>query len=487
MPFRSMPINPTKLLLSILFPAFLIGCSPSNHAETKPMQAQATVSAPAAGGQLPDFTSLVQREGPAVVNISTTQTVKGGGGFPGIPGMSQDDPFYEFFRRFMPPENGPQEYQTQSLGSGFIISPDGYILTNTHVVDDADEVTVKLTDKREFKAKVVGKDSRTDIALIKIDAKDLPTVAIGDPDKLKVGEWVAAIGSPFGFENSVTAGIVSAKGRALPDENYVPFIQTDVAVNPGNSGGPLFNLRGEVVGVNSQIYSRTGGYMGLSFAIPIDVAMNVGDQLRAHGKVSRGRLGIGIQDVTSDLARSFGLEKPVGALVSAVDRGGPADKAGIAVGDVIVAYDGKSVKNSFDLPRMVAATKPGSRVPVTVWRQGKQREVSVTVGELPAEQVASAAPTSQQGSNRLGLVPGDLHPQERKQAGVDHGVVVREAQGVAAQAGIRPGDIILALNNTQVTSAAQFNQLVAGLKAGTSVALLVKRGETTLYVPVRVK
>lgn len=329
---------------------------------------------------LPDFTALAAREGPAVVNVSTTQTIHSSQILPQIP---ENDPFYEFFRRFMPPNAGPRDFESRSLGSGFIISPDGYVLTNAHVVESADDITVKLTDKREFKAKVVGSDPKTDIALLKIEARGLPTVACGDPSKLKVGEWVVAIGSPFGFDNSVTAGIVSAKGRSLPQESFVPFIQTDVPINPGNSGGPLFNMRGEVVGINSQIYSRTGGYMGLSFAIPIDVALEVSNQLKAYGKVSRGRIGVVIQEVTKELAESFGLPKPTGALVNSVEKGGPADKAGITASDVILKFDGKTVNSSADLPRIVGNTKPGSKVPVEVWRKGAAKDVTVVVGEIP--------------------------------------------------------------------------------------------------------
>jgi serine protease Do len=317
---------------------------------------------------LPDFTELVERQGAAVVNISTTQTVRsnqrGAQPFP----FDENDPMYEFFRRFIPRQPGmpglpgtPRQFESRSLGSGFVVSADGYILTNAHVVDSADEILVRLTDKREFKARVIGADKRTDVALIKIDATALPTVRLGDPGLLKVGEWVVAIGSPFGFDNSVTAGIVSAKGRSLPQENYVPFIQTDVAVNPGNSGGPLFNMRGEVVGINSQIYSRSGGFMGISFAIPIDVAMDVQAQLRASGKVSRGRIGVVIQEVTKELAESFGLSQAQGAAVNAVEKGGPAEKAGIEPGDVILKFDGKPIASSGDLPRIVGSSKPGSR------------------------------------------------------------------------------------------------------------------------------
>jgi serine protease Do len=335
-------------------------------------------SASAQTKELPDFTDLVEKQGAAVVNISTTQIIQGMQGIPNIP---EDDPFYEFFKRFAP--QIPREQESQSLGSGFIISSDGYIMTNAHVVDHADKITVRLTDKREFRAKVIGADRRTDVALLKIDATGLPKITVGDPNKLKVGEWVVAIGSPFGFDNSVTAGIVSAKGRSLPQDNFVPFIQTDVAINPGNSGGPLFNMNEEVVGINSQIYTRSGGSMGLSFAIPIDVATQVADQLRTSGKVTRGRIGVTIQELTRELAESFGLSKPNGALVSNVEKNAPADKAGIEVSDVILKFDGKPVNTSSDLPRMVAAVKPGTKVVVELWRKGKLKQVTVEVAEMP--------------------------------------------------------------------------------------------------------
>ena len=391
-----------------------------------------------------------------MVNISTTQTARGTLA-PQIPNLQEDDPFYEFFRRFIP-NPGPREFQSQSLGSGFIISADGYILTNAHVVDAADEVTVKLTDKREFKAKVIGADRRTDVALIKIEATALPVVRFGDPAKLKVGEWVVAIGSPFGFDNTVTAGIVSAKGRSLPQENFVPFIQTDVAVNPGNSGGPLFNMRGEVVGINSQIYSRTGGFMGLSFAIPIDVANDIAQQLRTSGKVTRGRIGVVIQPVTKELAESFGLPKAQGALVNSVEKGGPAEKAGIEAGDVILKFDGKGVNSSEDLPRIVGGTKPGSKVTMQVWRNKATRDLRVTVAEMQEERARQSrrggkppvtAPT------QFGLTLSELTDAKRSELKIEGGVLVESAQGAAARAGIRRGDIILAVNNQDVKSAEQ--------------------------------
>ena len=434
---------------------------------------------------LPDFTQLVEKQGPAVVNVSTSQTVRDE-----LQQLPEDDPFFDFFRRFGPPQ-GPREYQSRSLGSGFIISPDGYILTNVHVVGAADDITVKLNDKREFKAKVIGADRRTDVAVIKIEATNLPAVRIGDPNQLKVGEWVLAIGSPFGFENTVTAGIVSAKGRSLPQENYVPFIQTDVAINPGNSGGPLFNLKGEVVGINSQIYSRTGGFMGLSFAIPIDVAMDVASQLRTAGRVSRGRIGVVIQEVTKELADSFGLAKAQGALVNSVEKGGPADKAGIEASDVILKFDGKAVNNSVDLPRIVAQTKPGSKVTVQLWRKGASKDVTLTVGELSDEKIASR-PGKPGGGGRsantvakLGLSVSELTTDQRKELNISGGLLVEDAQGPAAKAGIRRGDVILALNNHDIQSVDQLNQLMSQYERARSVALLVKRGDGAIYVPIR--
>ena len=442
----------------------------------------------AATAQLPDFTELVEKQGPAVVNISTAQSVRNPL-LPQMPNLQEDDPFYEFFRRFTP-QPGPREFQSQSLGSGFIISQDGYILTNAHVVEAADEITVKLTDKREFKAKVIGADRRTDIALIKIDAGGLPAVRFGDPTKLRVGEWVLAIGSPFGFENTVTAGIVSAKGRSLPQENYVPFIQTDVAVNPGNSGGPLFNLRGEVVGINSQIYSRTGGFMGLSFAIPIDVANDIAQQLRTSGKVTRGRIGVVIQPLTKELADGFGLSRPQGALVNSVEKGGPADKAGVEPGDVILRFDGKAVASSEDLPRIVGATRPGSKVQMQIWRNKNPRDLQVVVGEMLDDRAARQArrggkpPAATPG--QYGLTLSDLTDAQRSELKVSGGVLVENVQGAGARAGVRRGDVILAVNNQDVTSVEQFNQMMGQFDKGRIVALLVRRGTNSLYIPFRV-
>ena len=438
----------------------------------------------ATGAQLPDFTDLVERQGTTVVNISTTQSARNALAIPNVP---DDDPFYEFFRRFIP-SPGPREFQSQSLGSGFVISNDGYILTNAHVVDAAEEITVKLNDKREFKAKVIGADRRTDIALLKIDASGLQAVRFGDPGRLKVGEWVVAIGSPFGFENTVTAGIVSAKGRSLPQENFVPFIQTDVAVNPGNSGGPLFNLRGEVVGINSQIYSRTGGFMGLSFAIPIDVANDIVQQLRSVGKVTRGRIGVVIQPITKELAESFGLAKPMGALVNSVEKGGPADKAGIESGDVILRFDGKPVASSEDLPRIVGATRPGTKVGVQLWRNKTAREVQVTIAELPDDR--ASRPSRRGGkppaTSQYGLALSDLSDAQRKELKVEGGVLVENAQGAAARAGIRRGDVILAVNNQDLKSVEHFKEIMSQAEKGRIVALLVRRGTNSLYIPFRV-
>jgi serine protease Do len=446
---------------------------------------------------LPDFTELAEKQGPAVVNISITQNMRAENAMP-FPGMPGDEQMQEFFKRFgipfpgqVPGQNGAPvpEYKTQSLGSGFIISSDGYILTNAHVVAEADEVIVKLFDKREFKAKIIGSDKRTDVALVKIDATGLPKVTTGDPNKLKVGEWVAAIGSPFGLENTMTAGIVSAKGRALPQENFVPFIQTDVAINPGNSGGPLFNLAGEVVGVNSQIYSRSGGSMGLSFSIPIDVALDISNQLKVSGKINRGWLGIVIQEISKDLAESFGMKNTNGALVAAVEKNGPADKGGLEAGDVIIKFDGKPIVASSDLPRAVGNTKPGKAAAVEVLRKGSDKTLNITVGEMPTDSPEVAQgnkPSAKPELNRIGLVLKEATPQQKKKLNGKNGLIVMDAQGAVAQAGVRRGDVILGLNNTEVQSLEQFNRQLASFAAGKSVALLVLRGENTLYVPVKI-
>jgi serine protease Do len=466
--------------------AVLLTCSMSLTMLGMPVQAK----------DLPDFTELAEKQGPTVVNISITSVVHGNGGGMGFPGMPNDENLQELLRRFgipgmpgMPGQEGGQDYKTQSLGSGFIISSDGYILTNAHVVSEADEVLVKLSDKREFKAKIIGADKRTDVALIKIEATGLPKVVIGDPGALKVGEWVAAIGSPFGLENTMTAGIVSAKGRALPQENYVPFIQTDVAINPGNSGGPLFNLRGEVVGVNSQIYSKSGGSMGLSFSIPIDVAIDISNQLKTSGRISRGWLGIGIQEVTKDLADSFGLKQTSGALIAGVEKNSPADKGGLEVGDIILKFDGKPIVTSADLPRVVAAIKPGKVVPVEIVRKGASKTLQLGIGEMPSEQAeapASSKEPSKPEANKIGLTLRELTPQQKKKLNGKNGLLVVESVGAAAQAGIRRGDVILGLNNNESQSVELFNKQINAVAAGKTVAVLVLRGENTLYVPIKV-
>jgi serine protease Do len=437
---------------------------------------------------LPDFSVLVDQQGPAVVNISTVQKVRTSAqAMPGMPSQP-GDPFFEFFRRFgQPGQPGrPQapEGRASGVGSGFIISSDGYVLTNAHVVANATEVTVKLTDRREFKAKVVGADRRTDVALLKVDAKNLPAVRIGNPENLRTGEWVAAIGSPFGLENTVTAGIVSAKARSLPSENYVPFIQTDVAINPGNSGGPLFNLSGEVVGINSQIYSQSGGYMGLSFSIPIDVAMRVTDQLQKFGKASHGRIGVVIQPVTRDLADSFGMAKATGALVSSVEADGPAAKAGVQPGDVVLAVNGKEVDQSNELPRIVGEMRPGTRATFKVWRQGATRDISISLGELQQDKLASAdVPAAAPDGGKLGLAVRPLSPEEKKQLGSD-GLLVEQASGAAAEAGIQNGDVILNVNGERVSSVEQLRKFSNRTKG--KVAVLVQRADARIYIPITI-
>lgn len=447
----------------------------------------ATAEPTAVARALPDFTGLVERYGPAVVNVDVVARRSNVANGP--PGLSPDDPFYDFFRRFgIPNPRGGNLPPARGQGSGFIVSPDGIILTNAHVVDEASDVTVRLTDRREFTAKVVGVDPRTDVAVLRIDAKNLPTVKLGNPDALRPGEWVIAIGSPFGFDNSVTAGVVSATSRALGAESsLVPFIQTDVAVNPGNSGGPLFNLQGEVVGINSQIYSRTGGYQGVSFAIPIDVAMSVQEQLVKTGKVTRGRIGVAIQDVNAQFAESFGLDRPRGALVSSVEEGGPADKAGVEAGDVILRAAGKEVDRSSELPGIIAGIKPGQEVQLEVWRDRKVRRMNVRVGELeePTRRVAArAAGGETEESSRLGLAVRPLTPEERQQAGTDGNLLVEESSGPAASAGVQPGDIILQVNGTRVKTIEDLRGAMR--KAGKTVALLIERGDGQIFLPVRV-
>lgn len=466
----------------------------------QPARAQAAVA-------LPDFADLVERAGPAVVNIRTTARARGRDAGPGQgpgqgPEMDENDPYYEFFRRFFPPRQGPSprgrggpggpgggEEVPRGVGSGFVIAADGYVMTNAHVVDGADEVYVTMTDKREFKAKLIGVDKRTDVAIVKVEANGLPRLTIGDPNKLRVGEWVVAIGSPFGLDNTVTAGIVSAKGRDTGD--YLPFIQTDVAVNPGNSGGPLLNLRGEVIGINSQIYSRTGGFMGISFAIPIDEAIRVADQLRSMGRVVRGRIGVGIAEVTKDVSEPLGMPKAVGALVRSVEAAGPAERGGVEVGDIITKFDGKPIDRASDLPRMVGATKPGTKVTMQVWHKGANKDVSVTVDEMEAEKVAANTPKSERPNdaspqaNAMGLVVSDLSDERKAQLRVKGGVLVDKADGAAGAAGIRPGDIILTFDNQSVTNAKQFNELVSKVDKSKTVAALVRRGDAAQFVPIK--
>jgi serine protease Do len=485
----------TRLIFAFLLMTLSVGTG------LTPISASAQASR-----ELPDFADLVERTGPAVVNIRTTERSRANApaATPQMPeGMDENDPLYEFFRRFVPPRQGPGQggqgprgrgdgsEVPRGVGSGFIISADGFLLTNHHVVEGADEIYVTLTDKREFKGRLIGSDRRTDVALVKIEAANLPMLKIGDPTRLRVGEWVVAIGSPFGLDNTVTAGIVSAKGRDTGD--YLPFIQTDVAVNPGNSGGPLLNMRGEAIGINSQIYSRTGGFMGISFAIPIDEAMRVSDQLRANGRVTRGRIGVGIAEVTKDVAEPLGLPRAAGALVRNVEAGGPAEKAGIEVGDIIQKFDAKPIERSTDLPRIVGNTKPGTKVPVLVWRKGAARELSLTVAEMQSEPTARAPPAgkTQPGqaaptqANAIGLVVSDISDERKTQLRIKSGVLVDAVEGQAARAGLRQGDVILSLNNQDVANAKQFNELVNKLDRTRTQVMLVRRGDNAQFVPIR--
>ena len=443
----------------------------------------ATAPMAVAGATGVDFSAIVEQNGAAVVNISVTGKAERSDA---SQGLSPNDPYFEFFKRFGPQFQMPPEGARimRGQGSGFIISPDGLILTNAHVVSNADRVTVKLTDRREFSAKVLGTDPQSDVAVLRIDAKNLPVVRVGDPSKVKVGEPVLAIGSPFGLENPATAGIVSAKARSLPsDSSFVPFIQTDVAVNPGNSGGPLFNSRGEVIGINSQIYSRTGGYQGLSFAIPIDVAFKVQQQLVATGKVTRGRLGVTIQEVNQSLADAFGLKRPMGALVSAVEAGSPAERAGLEPGDVIVRAGDVEVDRSSDLPARITEMKPGTAVKLEVIRKGAAKTLTATVGEQRPPQQAKED-SSSPASNRLGLAVRPLDRDEKKEAGLGNGLVIEQASGPAARAGLQPGDVIVACNGTPVTSVEQLRKLLGQAKS--NVALLIQRDDAKIFVPVEV-
>lgn len=446
-----------------------------------------------AHAQLPDFTGLVEAASPAVVNISTRQKMPqramaaNGQQMPNLEGLPPQ--FREFFERSIPqqPRNpGDRQREAQSLGSGFIISADGYVLTNNHVVADADEIIVRLSDRSELEAKLIGADPRTDVALLKVEGKGLPILKLGKSDDLKVGEWVLAIGSPFGFDHSATAGIVSAKGRSLPNESYVPFIQTDVAINPGNSGGPLFNLDGEVVGINSQIFTRSGGFMGLSFAIPIDVAMDVATQLKSSGKVSRGWLGVVIQEVNKDLAESFGLDKPAGALVAQVLQDGPAAKGGLQVGDVILSLNGQPIVMSADLPHLVGALKAGDKAELDVVREGERKVLAMTVGALPdddEELVASAAPGEGVSSNRLGVAVVELTAEQKKTLDVTIGVLVKDVQdGPAALMGVRPGDVITHLNNQAIDTSKTFAAIAKALPKDRSVSMRVLRGGRASFI-----
>ncbi|AMA46991.1 serine peptidase [Pseudomonas sp. 22-AL-CL-001] len=434
---------------------------------------------------LPDFTTLVEQASPAVVNISTKQKLPARriaqGQMPDLEGLPPM--FREFFERGLPQQprspRGDRQREAQSLGSGFIISSDGYVLTNNHVIADADEIIVRLSDRSELQAKLVGTDPRTDVALLKVDGKNLPTVKLGDSEKLKVGEWVLAIGSPFGFDHSVTKGIVSAKGRTLPNDTYVPFIQTDVAINPGNSGGPLFNMNGEVVGINSQIFTRSGGFMGLSFAIPIDVALDVSNQLKKDGKVSRGWLGVVIQEVNKDLAESFGLERPAGALVAQVLEDGPAAKSGLQVGDVILSMNGQPIVMSADLPHLVGSLKDGAVAKLEIIRNGKRQNLDVTVGALPEDDAdigTGGQAGAERSSNRLGVSVAELSAEQKKSLELKGGVVIKDVQdGPAALIGLRPGDVISHLNNQAITSAKQFTEIAKDLPKNRSVSMRVLR------------
>ena len=493
-------MTPNRIVLALVAAGMLGGAGATFVAGSRAHAAApaAMAVAPPGNGAVaaPDFAQIAQRYGPAVVNISVSGMKKTsndqGDEAPaaqrrGMPGMDPNDPFFEFFKRFQGQGGGfggQREMPVRGQGSGFIVSADGTILTNAHVVRDAKEVIVKLTDRREFQAKVLGADAKTDIAVLKIDAKNLPTVSLGNARDLQVGEWVLAIGSPFGFENSVSAGVVSAKGRSLPDDSFVPFIQTDVAVNPGNSGGPLLNARGEVIGINSQIFSRTGGYQGLSFAIPIDLAVKIKDQIVATGKASHARLGVAIQEVNQTLADSFKLDKPEGALVSNVDAGSPADKAGLKTGDVIRKVNGLPIVASGDLSALIGQSTPGEKVSLEVWRQGKREELTARLGDANEKQAQVAKADDAAGKVKLGLALRPLQPQEKREAGIDGGLVVENATGPAALAGVQPGDLLMGIDGKPVQSIEQVREAVA--KSGKSVALLIQRDGNKIFVAVRV-
>jgi serine protease Do len=480
-------MQPRKTVAALAFAAAFAAGASATYFASQPAfaaAAAANVVAPKAANStaLPDFASIAQQYGPAVVNIAVSGTRK-----TGLRGAQEDEdnPLSQFFRgipgtpfRFGPP---PSEVPTQGQGSGFIVGADGVILTNAHVVQGASEVTVKLTDRREFRAKVLGSDPATDIAVLRIEAKDLPAVKLGDPARTRAGDWVVAIGSPFGFENSVSAGIVSAKGRSLPGDAYVPFIQTDVAVNPGNSGGPLFNLAGEVIGINSQIYSRSGGYQGLSFAIPINVALKVKDQIVATGRVSHARLGVSVQDVNQALAESFGLKRAAGALVASVQPGSAAERAGLQAGDVIVKFDGKPIGAAGELSALVGQAAPGDKAKLEIRRKGETRELSATLGAAKADPAEKASAPGQD-KGRLGLAVRPLTPDERREAKLAGGLLVEEVDGPAARAGVQPGDVILMAGGKPVQNVDELRKATAG---SGSVALLVQRGEARVFVPLK--
>ena len=494
-----------KLILASLATPMLMGVAlslPASALAQSGASAAGAASNPAVVRGLPDFSDLADQVGPSVVNIRTAEKVR-----PDSDSDGMDDDMQEFFRRFfgaplpnmprqMPrpharPQQQPEQEVPRGVGSGFILSPDGFVMTNAHVVDGADEVIVTLTDKREFKARIVGVDKRTDVAVVKIAATGLPAVRIGDVSRLRVGEWVMAIGSPFGLDNTVTAGIVSAKQRDTGD--YLPFIQTDVAVNPGNSGGPLINMRGEVVGINSQIYSRSGGFMGISFAIPIDEAMRVSDQLRASGHVTRGRIGVQIAEVTREVAESIGLGKPQGALVRNVEAGSPAEKAGIEAGDIITRFDGRAIDKASDLPRMVGGAKPGARSAITVFRRGQSRDLSITIGQLDSDDQAarksggrdSEPSKDSKAVQALGLTVSDLSAAQKKELKIKRGVRVDAVADAGARAGLREGDVILSVGNTEIATAREFEAAVAKADRSKPVNMLVQRGDLVQYVLVR--
>jgi serine protease Do len=494
-------MTPTRLVLALAAAGLLGGAgatflsgSLARGAASVTAAAAPVLAAPTQNGAF-DFSQITERYGASVVNISVngmTEVANTEDNAPpalrrGMPSLDPNDPLFEFFKRFQGPNGGgpgQQQMPVRGQGSGFIVSADGLILTNAHVVHGAKDVTVKLTDRREFQAKVLGSDPKTDVAVLKIDAKNLPVVPLGSARSLKPGQWVLAIGSPFGFENSVSAGVVSAIGRSLPDDSFVPFIQTDVAVNPGNSGGPLFNTRGEVVGINSQIYSRTGGYEGVSFAIPIDIASKVRDQIVATGHASHARLGVAIQEVNQTLADSFKLDKPEGALVSSVDPGGPADKAGLKTGDVIRKINGQPIVAAGDLPTVIGGTVPGEKITLEIWRQGKQEKLSARLGDASDKAAKTAKADNSVGKGKLGLALRALQPQEKREAGVDNGLLIEDAAGPAALAGVQPGDVLLAVNGTPVKNIDQVREVVA--KSDKSMALLIQRDGNKIFVPVRV-